>query len=181
LDGLQKGDDPHNIQLEIQALKLATVASEHQVRRAVAQAFMKRISQLAESGKSAKEAVAEVLPKYKLIIEKAVFDKRDSAKSDQVDFMQILQGDAISRKDGDTLLLHVATKLYELDVLEVEGVEQWWNDAKSAESEEMKRVREKSKQLVDFLLDDSDGEEDEEDEDDDDDEEEEDEDESDED
>jgi hypothetical protein len=82
-----------------------------------------------------------------------MFDREGDNKPDQVDFMLLLQADAVTRKDGDVLLLHVATKLVELDVVEAEGIEQWWDDGKSSEGEGMEKVREKTKQLVDFLRD----------------------------
>jgi translation initiation factor eIF-2B subunit epsilon len=158
-DSLQKGDETANIQLELNALRLGTNASEHQVRRAVAQAFMKRISQLIESGSPAAKAVSDTLGKHKTLLERTMFDGDKDNKPDQVDFLLLLQQDAVNRKDGDTTLLHMIKALVELEVIEAEGVEQWWNDGKSCESEQMKHVREKTKKLVEFLVDDSDDEE----------------------
>jgi translation initiation factor eIF-2B subunit epsilon len=140
-----------NIQLELNALRLGTNATEHQVRRAVTQAFMKYISQLVDSGTPAKAAVNNTLPKFKSLLERTMFDKADDDKPDQVDFMLSLQTDAVSRKDGDLLLLHVATKLVELDVIDAEGIEQWWDDAKSSADEGMQKVRSKTQQLVEYL------------------------------
>jgi translation initiation factor eIF-2B subunit epsilon len=112
---------------------------------------MKRLSQLIESGTPAKEAVNQTLPKHKSLLERTMFDREGDNKPDQVDFMLLLQADAVTRKDGELLLLHVATKLVELDVIEAEGIEQWWDDEKSSENEGMVKAREKTKQLVDFL------------------------------
>jgi translation initiation factor eIF-2B subunit epsilon len=157
-DSLQRGDDAANIQLELNALRLSTNASEHQVRRAVTQAFMKRLSQLIENGTPAKEAVNQTLPKHKSLLERTMFDRDADNKPDQVDFMLLLQADAVTRKDGDLILLHVATKLVELDVIEAEGIEQWWDDSKSSDGEGLVKAREKTKQLVDFLRDSDDDE-----------------------
>lgn len=153
-DSLQRGDDVGNIQLELNALRLSTNASEHQVRRAVGQAFMKRISQLTESGTAAQKAVSSTLPKHKNLIERTMFDKQDASKADQVDFLLLLQADAMNRKEGDTLLLLMVKELVGLDIIEAEGIEQWWSDGKSVESEQMRNVRGKTQQLVDFLMDD---------------------------
>ena len=35
--------------------------------------------------------------------------------------------------------------------MEEEGIIQWWEDEKSSENGEMKKVREKTKSLIDFL------------------------------
>jgi translation initiation factor eIF-2B subunit epsilon len=164
-DALDEEQDAANIQLELSALKLAANASEHAVRRAVISGFLKRISSLVEGGTGVKEAPSKLLPKYKLLLERTMFDKDDDAKPDQVDFMLILQHDCVHRKDGEQILLHFSLALSKYDVIEAEGFEAWWNDAKSTENEEMQNVREKTKTLIDYLLQ-SDGEESEEDEDD---------------
>ena len=124
------------------------------MRRAVGQAFMKRISQLTESGTAAQKAVSSTLPKHKNLIERTMFDKQDASKADQVDFLLLLQADAMNRKEGDTLLLLMVKELVGLDIIEAEGIEQWWSDGKSVESEQMRNVRGKTQQLVDFLMDD---------------------------
>jgi hypothetical protein len=152
-DSLKRGDEAANIQLELNALRLGTNASEHQVRRAVTQAFMKHISALIDAGTPAAEAVKLTLTHLKELVRRTMFDRGDDhdVKADQIDFMLLVQADAMTRKDGDVLLLHVATKLVELDVVEAEGIEQWWNDGKSSESEGLSTVREKTRQLVEYL------------------------------
>ena len=65
--------------------------------------------------------------------------------------MILLQADLSHKESGDAILLSVATKLVELDSVEEEGIIQWWEDEKSSENEEMKKVREKTKSLIDFL------------------------------
>ena len=153
-DALEHEQDPSNIQLELSGLKLAANASEHSVRRAVISAFLKRLSSLIEHGTAIKDAPAALLPKYKLLLERTVFDKdaADAARPDQVDFLLILQHDCVHRTEGDALLFHFAFALSKHDVIETEGFEQWWQDPRSTESEEMKHAREKTQQLIDYIL-----------------------------
>lgn len=144
--------DPANIQLELTALRMSTNASDHQVRRAIVLAFVKRIVQLMTGGTGAKEAVAMVFGKYKELVDRSIFDKGKNKKEDQVDFLLLLQGDCKGRDNGDTMLLMSATKLYDLECVEEEGVVQWWQDEKSKDGVEMEKVRGKTGQLVEFLM-----------------------------
>ena len=150
-DSLVEGHESANIQLELTALRMSTNASDHQVRRAVATSFVKRTHQLIKSGDTIKSAVAQVFGQHKELIDRAIFDKNQADKVDQVDFMLLLQGDLCHKESGDVILLSAATKLVELDSVEEEGMIQWWEDAKSSENDDMKKVRAKAKSLIDFL------------------------------
>jgi translation initiation factor eIF-2B subunit epsilon len=169
-DSLLRGDDSANMQLELNALRLSTNASEHSVRRAVAAAFDKYITVLADPAgthaMSITAAVNKALPPHKKLLSRILFDRADDEKSDQVDLLLLLQADLAKRRDGDSVLLLMAKELVQLEVLEAEGLEQWWENAKSSDGEEMVRVRAKTKTLVDFLCasddDESSGEEEEE-------------------
>lgn len=70
---------------------------------------------------------------------------------DQIDFMQLLQADLAHRDNGDAILLSAATKLVELECVEDDGILQWWEDPKSAENEELVKVKGKTQQLIDYL------------------------------
>lgn len=150
-DSLVEGHESANIQLELTALRMSTNASDHQVRRAVVTAFVKRIHQLIKSGDAVKTAVAQVFDAHKELIDRCIFDKTQSDKADQVDFLLLLQGDVSHKESGDSILLQAATKLSMNDHVQDEGFFQWWEDAKSSESEDMEKVREKTKALIDFL------------------------------
>jgi translation initiation factor eIF-2B subunit epsilon len=155
-DSLEQDHDSANIQLELTALRMSTNASEHQVRRAVVSSFVKRVLQLINSGDTVKASIAEVFGKHKELIDRAIYDKNADSKTDQVDFMLLLQADLSHREKGDAILLSAATKLTELDSIEEDGILQWWEDEKSSESEELRRVREKTRALVQFLQEESD-------------------------
>ena len=163
-DSLVEGHESANIQLELTSLRMSMNASEHQVRRAVVAAFMKRVSQVIKSGVGAKQAVAQVFGQHKELLERTMFDKNKSSKVDQVDFLLLMQSDLVHRESGDSILLHASMKLYEMDVFESEAFEQWWTDVKSSEDDGMKRVREKTQPFIDYLGNQSEEDEDEDDE-----------------
>ncbi|CAI6335206.1 unnamed protein product [Periconia digitata] len=150
-DSLVEGHESANIQLELTALRMSTNASDHQVRRSVVSAFVKRIVQLINSGTSIREAIAQVFVQHKDLVDRSIFDKNAASKSDQIDFMLLLQADLAHRDHGESILLTAATKLVELETIEDTGVLQWWEDAKSTDNEELRKVRGKTQQLIDFL------------------------------
>jgi translation initiation factor eIF-2B subunit epsilon len=118
--------------------------------------FVKRILALIKSGETVKAAIAQVFGQHKELIDRAIFDKNSSSKTDQIDFMLLLQADLSHRDNGDSILLSAATKLTELDSIEEDGILQWWEDDKSSETEDLRKVREKTRALVDFLQQESD-------------------------
>jgi hypothetical protein len=150
-DSLVEGHSSDNIQLELTALRMSTNASEHQLRHAIVTAFVKHIVQQIKSGTSIREAVAQVFAKHRDLVNKSIFDKNQASKVDQVDFMLLLQRDLSHKESGDQILLSAATKLVELDSVEDDGILQWWEDARSSESEELQDVKAKTQQLIDFL------------------------------
>ncbi len=158
LDGLQKGDLPENILLELNSYRMAVNASPHEVRHAVVAAFIKRICSLIlgddSSGvvaKTPENAVKDVLHKYKALIKRNIFDKDDEdEKPDQVDFLLLVQKEAAGRAKGDSILLFVAKEAYSLDVLEEDGVLQWWEDERS-KSDGVGSIRALTEPLIKFL------------------------------
>ena len=154
LDGLQKGDPADTIILELNGYRMSTNASQHEVRKAVVAAFMKRVSNLSAgddaSGISAREAVREVFRKYKGLVKRTMFDEEADEKVDQVDFLLLLQKEALSRSNGDQLLLFITKEVYDSDIVEEDGVLQWWDDERSVEGE-MGGVRGLTEQFITFL------------------------------
>lgn len=150
-DSLVVGHASDNIQLELTALRMSTNASEHQLRHAIVAAFVKYIVQQVKSGTSIREAVAQVFVKHVDLVNKSIFDKNQASKADQIDFMFSLQKELSQKDGGDQILLSAATKLVELESVEDDGILQWWDDAKSSESEELVKVKAKTQQLIDFL------------------------------
>lgn len=139
------------VQLELVTLRMTANASDNQVRRAIVESFMKHIEQLMESGKGAGAAVNEVFSAYKEVVERTLFDRNTEQKKDQVDLLLLLQQDLVSRNKGDTVLLFTAKSLYELELVEEEAYDQWWNDERSSSTEEMRTVRSQAQQFVDWL------------------------------
>jgi translation initiation factor eIF-2B subunit epsilon len=150
-DSLQRGDAPDVVQLELMGLRMSNNASDHQVRRAVVAAFMKRVQQLVDTqSKAIGEAVSEVVKRYKELVKRTIFDYEKEAKDDQVDFLLLVQKDAVARERGESILLFTAKELYELDVLEEEGVLQWWGNERAREGE-LEGVRGQIRQFVEWL------------------------------
>ena len=155
LDGLSKADSPEVIHLELLSQRLSANANDHMMRSALVSAFMKRVTQLVEGGMLAKEAVKGVFGKYKeLLSQLAVFDTGVEAKGDQVDLLELVQRECTGREKGESLLLFVVNECYELDVVEPEGVLQWWDkgvgDGDSEDGGE-KGVRRLVKSWVEWL------------------------------
>lgn len=139
LDGLQKGDLPENILLELNSYRMAVNANPHEVRRAVVAAFVKRISTVIEgdtssglAAKSSEAAVKEVLGKYNALVERNIFDQSDQEqKPDQVDFLLLVQKEVAGKVNEEGILLFVAKEAYFLELVEEDGVLQWWEDERS--------------------------------------------------
>jgi translation initiation factor eIF-2B subunit epsilon len=127
-------------------------ADYHEVRRAIITAFMRRIQQLTESrGLTVAEAVNQVVKTYHNVFSKTIFDREKDVKVDQVDFLLLLQRDLVHRAKGETILLFMAKALYDVEVLEEDGFNQWWQDERSKADEEMRRVRAQTEQFVKWL------------------------------
>ncbi|KAI9877421.1 MAG: hypothetical protein M1830_003976 [Pleopsidium flavum] len=151
-DSLQRGDTADVIQLELMGLRMSANASDHQVRHAVVAAFMKRIANLVDTSSiGASEAVKMVIAKYKDLVERTIFEKAKKEKTDQVDFLLLMQKDLIHRKKGEMIMLFTVKELYDLEIVEEEGVEQWWEDTRSSDGEDMRSVRSQTEQFVDWL------------------------------
>jgi translation initiation factor eIF-2B subunit epsilon len=150
-DGLRDGVSADVVQLELVSLRMTANASDVQVRRAIVTSFMKYIQQLMEGGKGAGDAVHEVFSKYREVVERTLFDRNKEEKKDQVDLLLQMQQDLVHRNKGDTVLLFTAKELYELELVDEEAYEQWWDDERSTASDEMKAVRSQAQQFVDWL------------------------------
>jgi translation initiation factor eIF-2B subunit epsilon len=150
-DSLREGVSADVVQLELVSLRMTANASDNQVRRAIVSSFMKHIQQLMEAGKGAGQAVSEVFAKYKEVVERTLFDRQKEQKKDQVDLLLLLQQDLVHRSKGDTVLLFTAKSLYELELVDEEAYDQWWNDERSSATEEMRTVRGQAQQFVDWL------------------------------
>ena len=224
LDGIQKGDAPETIFLELNGYRMSVDASLHAVRESVVGAFMRRVhelmrgfatatpipastslgdeatadsdgaTKLVSETLTAREAVREVFGAYVSLLERVVLDRGSTAttstaaaaaggagkagstasrKEDQIDLLLEIQkqclywpptplsststsasaidtsilpasnpapvgqpagrvgGSSGSNSEGPDLLLFVAKELYDLDLVEEEGVLQWWEDERS--------------------------------------------------
>ncbi|KAL8696135.1 MAG: hypothetical protein Q9224_002953 [Gallowayella concinna] len=150
LDGLEMDHLPENISLELNAFRMTFNASQHEVRRAVVAAFMKHITNLAHRGTGAREAVHKVFSRYKTVVMRIMFDKDSREKPDQVDFLLCVQRELVSRENGESLLLFVAKEVYDLELVEEDGILQWWPDSRSRQGN-MANIRGLTEQFITFL------------------------------
>ena len=164
LDGLQNNDPPDTIMLELSGYRMSTNASQHEVRKAVVTALMKRISSLINGNAvsrvimSPREAISSVFTAYKTLVERTMFDKDADVKADQVDFLMLVQKEALGRPNSDQILLFIVKEASDLQILETDGILQWWGDKRSSEGE-MGKVRRTTEPLVEYLQDEQEGEE----------------------
>lgn len=153
-DAIQRDEGADIVQTELQSLRMGMDADYHQVRRAIITAFTKRIQQLMEQQSlGVDKAVSQVVKRYQVVFGKTIFDQDRKIKSDQVDLLLSLQKDLVHRNKGDGVLVFMVRYLYELDVLEEDGINQWWNDARSSADEGMVQVRAQTQALIDWLAD----------------------------
>lgn len=159
LDGLQKGDSSENILLELNSYRMAVDANQHQVRRAVVTALIKHITNLIANDPKSQtallQAVKDILGTYKPLVDKIIFDRStdQTQKVDQVDFLLLVQEEAIQTPMGmgGSLMLFVAKEAYFLELVEEDGVLQWWEDGKSSLKDEWVGVRGLTGQFITFL------------------------------
>jgi len=144
-DGLQKNDPPDTIILELNGYRMSTNASQHEVRKALVAAFIKRISMLmngdgalGKQGIRATEAVKSLFATYNTLVQRTMFDKDAVLKTDQVDFLLLVQKEVSDRPSGDQLMLFIANEAYEHDILEEDGVVQWREDERSKAGDMLK-------------------------------------------
>jgi translation initiation factor eIF-2B subunit epsilon len=155
-DALKESGDLDSAKLEFMGLRLSNNATDHQIRRAIATAFTKRIASLVENeslpASKAAEQLFDTPGAIKFLNEMAIGLDKDEA--DQVDFLVCMQKDLVHRASGASILAAVCQKLYEKDVLEEEAILKWWAEAEAlgeGEGKEMRNVREKARVLVEWF------------------------------
>lgn len=155
-DALKENGDLDSAKLEFMGLRLSNNATDHQIRRAIAVAFAKRIAQLVENDKlvasKAAEQVFAVTGAVKFVNEVAI--GLDKGMDDQVDFLHCLQKDLAHRNNGAVVLAAVCQRLYQDDVLEEQAVVKWWEECEAlgeGEDAEMKKVRAKTEALIEWF------------------------------
>ncbi|KAI0973828.1 eIF4-gamma/eIF5/eIF2-epsilon [Xylaria arbuscula] len=155
------GGDFESETVEFTALRLSNNASDVAVRKAVATAFVRRAVELmnAESSgldavKAAKETLTSREGATKFVKRFGV--GRDSIP-EQLEFALAVQKACASStkvveagKAGN-LLAAMLQQMYDLEILEEEGLIVWWKDARGKEGEIMPVVRAKCQPLIEWL------------------------------
>lgn len=162
VDALRADDneDFDSAKLEFMGLRLANNASDSAMRRAIAVAFVRRAAELLkpdqgglEPTRAAEAALTAKKGAVKFIKEVAV---GGDEVAQQVEFGLALQRALLGVRDleaakAGALLAAMLQQFYSLDVLEEDGILAWWADKRAGESEEMEKVKEKCRVLVEWL------------------------------
>ncbi|KAI4862312.1 nucleotide-diphospho-sugar transferase, partial [Hypoxylon rubiginosum] len=147
--------------LEFMSLRLANNASDGAMRRAVATAFVRRAVELtnAENGalepaKAAKQVLTSQKGASEFVSDVGV---GDHSVTEQIEFALAVQKACASSakivevaKAGN-LLAAILQQMYDLDILEEEGILGWWEDERGKEDGLLSGVREKCHALVEWL------------------------------
>lgn len=167
-DSLLRGDDPANINLELQAQRLALNASEHAVRKAVVSALVSYVVHVREEQKAGKgqgkgTSVREILKHNGDLVRRVVFDLDSDDKPDQVDLLLLMQRELAGKKEGEVVMLSLCNGLYAEDLVQGEALVQWWEDKRGVETEGLKGARshKQMEQLIDIAREEDESDEDE--------------------
>ncbi|KAI1762303.1 nucleotide-diphospho-sugar transferase [Hypoxylon sp. FL1150] len=147
--------------LEFMSLRLANNASDGAMRKAVATAFVRRAVELVnaeseplEPVKAAKQVLTLQEGASEFVMDVGV---GDHSTAEQIEFaLAVQKACANSAKFIDVakagnLLAAMLQQMYDLDILEEEGILGWWEDDRGKEDGQMAGVREKSHALVEWL------------------------------
>ncbi|GAB1317242.1 translation initiation factor eIF-2B epsilon subunit, GEF [Madurella fahalii] len=162
VDALRADDneDFDSAKLEFMGLRLANNASDSSMRRAIAVAFVRRAAELLDSQhggleptKAAEKALTAKNGAVKFIKEVGV---GGDEVAQQAEFALALQKALLGVREleatrAGALLAALLQQLYNLDVLEEDGILAWWGDKRASTSEEMNIVKEKCRVLVEWL------------------------------
>ncbi|KAI0886513.1 nucleotide-diphospho-sugar transferase [Annulohypoxylon maeteangense] len=147
--------------LEFMSLRLANNASDAAMRKAVATAFVRRAVELtnAENGalepsKAAKQVLTSREGAIEFISEVGVGDQ---SVTEQLEFaLAVHKACASSAKiieatKAGNLLAAMLQQMYDLEILDEDGILGWWEDDRGKEEGLIAGVREKCKMLVEWL------------------------------
>ncbi|KAH6891034.1 nucleotide-diphospho-sugar transferase [Thelonectria olida] len=160
LDALRaETGDFDSAKLEFMGLRLANDASDAMMRRAVATSFARRAAELLtpeygphEPAKAAEKALTARKGATKFIDEVGV----GGGEPEQVEFIIALQKALVHTRGSDQarvgiLLAALLQQLYNLDIIEEEGILGWWGDERAVEGEGMAVLKDKCRPLVEWL------------------------------
>ncbi|KAI1162743.1 eIF4-gamma/eIF5/eIF2-epsilon [Nemania serpens] len=147
--------------LEFTSLRLANNASDVAMRKAVATAFVRRAVELTsaetsglDAVKAAKEALTSRTGASAFVADVGV---GGDSVSEQLEFALAVQracassAKVIEVGKAGNLLAAMLQQMYDLDILEEEGLLAWWEDARGKEGEVMTVVRAKCQALIEWL------------------------------
>ena len=163
LDSLKEGRDMDSAKLEFMGLRLSNDADDHQIRKAIAAAFIKRLLQLVTStdptekldASKACTKVFGITGVKKFLSETAVgLGKKES---DQVDFLSCLMKEVVGREKVSVdargnVMAAICQRLYLDEVCDEEGFLAWWEvDEGEDKGDDVNRIRDKVNVFIEWL------------------------------
>ncbi|RMD41307.1 hypothetical protein DV735_g3835, partial [Chaetothyriales sp. CBS 134920] len=145
---MQEGKQADDMLSELMGLRFSGGADETEVRRAVAAAVSRRMTNLVEEAIPAADASRRTLQAYHTLIRR---DQAEQTTAEQVDFLLDVQKDLSRRHEGAKVLLFMVKDLYDLEVLAEESFLSWWVDGRSTAEEGMREVRKQATQFIEWL------------------------------
>jgi translation initiation factor eIF-2B subunit epsilon len=155
--------DFDSAKLEFMGLRLANDASDSMMRKAVAVAFATRAAELLtpshgslDASKAAERALTARPGASKFVAEVGI---GGDGEAEQVEFILELQRALTPQKKdveleagkAGTVLAALMQQLYALDILEEDGILEWWEDERAVEGEGMAALKDKCRVLVEWL------------------------------
>ncbi|KAI1433823.1 eIF4-gamma/eIF5/eIF2-epsilon [Xylaria sp. CBS 124048] len=147
--------------LEFTSLRLANNASDAAMRKAVATAFIRRAIELMNASvgsldavKAAKETLTSRKGAATFVRDVGVGGK---AVAEQIEFILAMQRACVNSAKvievgrAGSLMAAMLQQMYDLDILEEEGLIAWWEDARGKEGEITSGVRLKCQALIEWL------------------------------
>ena len=134
LDMMVNDYTSEDLGMELNRDRMQANADPSEVRRAVASALVERISSLVidvaagtdSTSTRTGEVVKQVFARYGDVLKPWLSDGSKDQKRDQIDFLRWFQEASLSKQKGDNLLLFSLKELYDLEIVEEEGILQWW-------------------------------------------------------
>ncbi|KAI1377869.1 nucleotide-diphospho-sugar transferase [Hypoxylon crocopeplum] len=161
LDVLRGTGNFESEKLEFTSLRLANNASDAAMRKAVATAFVRRAVELMnpetdalDPAKAAKQVLTSREGATGFVMDVGVGDQ---SVPEQVEFALAVQKACVSSSKiievakAGNLLAAMLQQMYDLDILEEEGILAWWEDDRGKEEGSMSSVRDKCQALVEWL------------------------------
>lgn len=148
LNAMENNQPAEVANLELNGMRMTANANFHMMRRAIATSLVMRIEQVVtREAQSPYNAASRILKQWESTIKRAIFKIKD-----QSEFLLFAQRECVDRPDGPAILLNFTRVMnHDMDIVDEEAVNDWWNDERSKEGEKMASVRRMTEPYVTWL------------------------------